>query len=76
MLFLQKIEPKVEQFLLESAKREKFDIGIVSGSDIKKVKEQLGDDVITKYKYVFAENGLVAYVDGKRLPSEVKIINN
>ncbi|XP_011314474.1 phosphomannomutase [Fopius arisanus] len=66
----QKIEAHVEQFLLETAKREKFDIGIVSGSDIVKVKEQLGEDVISKYKYVFAENGLIAYVDEKQLPSE------
>ncbi|XP_063991305.1 uncharacterized protein LOC135169853 [Diachasmimorpha longicaudata] len=66
----QKIEPQMEQFLLESAKREKFDIGLVSGSDIAKLKEQLGEDVIAKYKYVFAENGLVAYVDEKQLPCE------
>jgi len=40
-------------------------IGIVSGSDIVKIAEQIGGvPAIAKYDYIFAENGLVAYKDG------------
>ncbi|XP_015588585.1 phosphomannomutase isoform X2 [Cephus cinctus] len=66
----QPIKPQVEKFLFETVKKE-FDIAIVGGSDISKIKEQLGGGNITeKYKYVFAENGLVSYKEGKKLPSE------
>lgn len=39
-------------------------VGIVGGSDLHKIAEQLGDNVVTAYDYVFSENGLVAYKDG------------
>ncbi|XP_057341704.1 uncharacterized protein LOC130678491 isoform X2 [Microplitis mediator] len=66
-----KIEPNIEKSLLEISKREKFDIAVVGGSDLDKVKEQLGgNDVFKKFKYVFSENGLVAFKDGKQLASE------
>jgi len=44
--------------------RGKCVVGVVSGSDLKKIKEQLGDDLIEKYDYVFTENGLVAHHNG------------
>ncbi|KAF6126467.1 phosphomannomutase 2 [Phyllostomus discolor] len=47
--------------------RQKVKIGVVGGSDLEKVQEQLGNDVVEKYDYVFPENGLVAYKDGKLL---------
>lgn len=47
--------------------RRKTRIGVVGGSDFEKVQEQLGSDVVEKYDYVFAENGLVAYRDGQLL---------
>ncbi|VFV32769.1 phosphomannomutase 2 [Lynx pardinus] len=47
--------------------RRKIKIGVVGGSDFEKVREQLGSDVVEKYDYVFPENGLVAYKDGKLL---------
>ncbi|XP_015189481.1 PREDICTED: phosphomannomutase 2 [Polistes dominula] len=66
----QPIKSNVEKFLLNVLKKE-FDIAIVSGSDLEKIKEQLGnEDIFDKYKYIFAENGLVAYKDGKLLPSQ------
>ncbi|XP_043499600.1 phosphomannomutase 2 [Polistes fuscatus] len=66
----QPIKSNVEKFLLSVLKKE-FDIAIVSGSDLEKIKEQLGsEDIFDKYKYIFAENGLVAYKDGKLLPSQ------
>jgi phosphomannomutase len=40
-------------------------IGMVGGSDLSKQKEQLGEDVLTMFDYVFPENGLMAYKDGK-----------
>lgn len=40
-------------------------VGIVGGSDLHKIAEQLGDNVVTAYDYVFSENGLVAYKNGE-----------
>ncbi|XP_020581367.1 phosphomannomutase isoform X2 [Phalaenopsis equestris] len=40
-------------------------VGVVGGSDLVKISEQLGKSVITDYDYVFAENGLVAYKNGE-----------
>lgn len=56
---------KVSQEMLSFLHRlhEVVDIGIVGGSDLKKIQEQLGDDLLD-YKfidYVFSENGLVSY---------------
>ena len=40
----------------------KVDVGIVGGSDLHKIQEQLGDVLTYPYiDYVFSENGLVAY---------------
>jgi len=56
---------------LETVKKE-FDIAIVGGSDLSKIQEQLdGKSLFEKYKYVFAENGLIAFKDGKPLPTQV-----
>lgn len=58
--------------------RKEFDIAVVGGSDLNKIKEQLGGkNIFEKYKYVFAENGLIAFKDDKQLPTEVSnIIRN
>jgi len=42
-------------------------IGIVGGSDIAKQKEQLGEDVLERWDYVFSENGLVSFKEGREL---------
>lgn len=66
----QVIKPHIEKFLSETVNKE-FDIAVVGGSDLSKVQEQLGgDSIFKKYKYVFAENGLTAYAEGKKLPTE------
>jgi len=45
--------------------RTKVIVGIVGGSDLPKIKEQMGGDYfVESYDYVFAENGLVAYKKG------------
>ena len=36
-------------------------VGVVGGSDLPKITEQLGKIVISDYDYVFSENGLVAH---------------
>ncbi|EFJ52976.1 hypothetical protein VOLCADRAFT_109528 [Volvox carteri f. nagariensis] len=53
------------EFMQELRKRVK--VGIVGGSDLHKIAEQLGDGLLTSYDYVFAENGLVAYKDGQQV---------
>jgi len=46
--------------------RSKVIVGIVGGSDLPKIKEQMGGDYfVASYDYVFAENGLVAYKSGE-----------
>jgi len=45
-------------------------IGIVGGSDLVKQKEQLGESVLDEFDYVFSENGLVAFRDGKQFASQ------
>ncbi|GBG86592.1 hypothetical protein CBR_g41657 [Chara braunii] len=45
-------------------------VGIVGGSDLVKISEQLGKNTTTDYDYVFAENGLVAFKDGKQIGSQ------
>ena len=41
------------------------DIGIVGGSDFKKQQEQLGNDVLSSFDYIFSENGLVSYFNNE-----------
>lgn len=53
------IEPEFEEFLYKKVKS-KASIGIVSGSDLIKVEEQLsGEKLLKEFDYVFPENGLV-----------------
>eukprot|EP00879_Flechtneria_rotunda_P020378 GHRR01021440.1.p1 GENE.GHRR01021440.1~~GHRR01021440.1.p1 ORF type:complete len:195 (+),score=60.69 GHRR01021440.1:115-699(+) len=42
-------------------------VGIVGGSDLFKIQEQLGDNLLTAYDYVFSENGLVAHKAGEQI---------
>ncbi|KYN10074.1 PREDICTED: phosphomannomutase [Trachymyrmex cornetzi] len=65
------ISPSFEKFLLETVKKE-FDIAVIGGSDLNKIQKQLGNEnLFEKYKYVFAENGLIAFKNGKALPSQM-----
>ena len=66
----QRITPDMEQFLLNL--KAKVTVGLVGGSDLTKIAEQMGtksddgaeNDLLAKYEYVFAENGLVAHING------------
>ncbi|XP_069685702.1 uncharacterized protein Pmm2 isoform X2 [Periplaneta americana] len=59
------IEPEMESLLLTELKS-KCVVGLVGGSDFKKISYQMGgsEKVLKEYDYVFAENGLIAYKDG------------
>ncbi|RLM75417.1 hypothetical protein C2845_PM15G26350 [Panicum miliaceum] len=45
-------------------------VGVVGGSDLVKITEQLGRTVITDYDYVFSENGLVAHKNGELIGTQ------
>ena len=58
------ITPTMKEFILKL--KETCVIGIVGGSDLVKMEEQMGGDGCTRmYDYVFSENGLLAFKDGK-----------
>ncbi|KAI5090291.1 phosphomannomutase 2 [Silurus meridionalis] len=59
----QRATPHMQEFVRKLG--QKVRVGVVGGSDLNKIKEQLGDDVIKRVDYVFAENGLVAYRYGE-----------
>ncbi|WKA06044.1 hypothetical protein VitviT2T_023970 [Vitis vinifera] len=50
--------------------RKVITVGVVGGSDLVKISEQLGSSVIDDYDYVFSENGLVAHKDGKLIGTQ------
>lgn len=56
------VSPETVDFLARL--REKIAVGVVGGSDLPKQKEQLGDTP-NMFDWCFAENGLLAYKDGK-----------
>lgn len=62
----KRVEPEMEEFLQKL--RNKVKVALVGGSDLVKIKEQMGEeDVVERFDYVFAENGLVAYKDGVQI---------
>eukprot|EP01132_Coremiostelium_polycephalum_P002144 gene2144-2643_t len=48
----------------------KVKLGVVGGSDLIKIQEQLGSDAVSQYNYLFAENGLYAFKEGSLLASQ------
>ncbi|KAF3796219.1 Phosphomannomutase [Nymphaea thermarum] len=62
----------VTQEMLEFMQKlkEVVTVGVVGGSDLVKISEQLGKTVITDYDYVFSENGLVAYKSGQLIGTQ------
>lgn len=56
----QVISPEMLKFLVDEI-MPVFSVGLVGGSDLPKITEQMsGEDVIKKFDYTFAENGLLA----------------
>jgi len=54
-----KISPEM-RYIIQNL-RKKIQVGIVSGSDMVKQREQLGEDVLDYVDYSFSENGLIAF---------------
>jgi len=50
---------------LNACKEKGVAIGIVSGSDLNKIKEQVGDEIVAKADFTFSENGLYALKQGE-----------
>jgi len=51
---------------LLSELKKRVHVGVVGGSDTKKIQEQLGEHVETEVDYLFSENGLVGFQNGKQ----------
>ena len=66
---LTKSRLTIEQPMIETIKKlnkiENIDLGIVGGSNLKKQKEQLLEENFSYFKYLFSENGLVAFKHGE-----------
>lgn len=62
------ITPEMLQFLQEL--RKVVAVGVVGGSDLVKISEQLGKSAVLDYDYLFSENGLVAYKAGKLIGNQ------
>ncbi|XP_003739542.1 phosphomannomutase [Galendromus occidentalis] len=52
------------------ALHEKVAIGLVGGSDLAKIQEQVGHDCVHKFDYVFSQNGLVAHKKGEHFHNQ------
>jgi len=66
----QLISPEMDD-LLRNRLSKKVSVGLVSGSDLCKVAEQMGGpQVVDNFDFVFPENGLVAYKQGKLIGKE------
>ncbi|RNF02044.1 phosphomannomutase [Trypanosoma rangeli] len=60
-------QPEEVQEIVRRARKAGFSVGVVGGSDFAKQREQLGDDILQQFEYVFAENGLLAYKNGEEI---------
>ena len=67
------VEPHIKAFL--GALRAHVTTAMVGGSDLPKQTEQLGEDVLHMFDYVFPENGLKAY-QGGALIGETSFLNH
>lgn len=65
----QEMKPDMKDLLLNKLNK-KATIGIVSGSDYAKLAEQITNDCVEKFDYIFPENGLVAYKNGELIAKE------
>ncbi|CCW60058.1 unnamed protein product [Phytomonas sp. EM1] len=59
-----KAPPEIKE-VISKARKAGYGVGIVGGSDFSKQKEQLGDNILNEFDYVFSENGLVSYKNGE-----------
>lgn len=64
----KEVSAEMLQFLQDL--RKVVTVGVVGGSDLIKISEQLGNTAVLDYDYVFSENGLVAHKEGKLIGSQ------
>ena len=64
----QKASQETLDFMQELRKH--VTVGSVGGSDLSKIKEQLGSDAETAYDYLFSENGLVGHKAGELIHTQ------
>jgi len=66
---LTKPRNKIEPSMIEAleALQKKVYVGAVGGSDLHKITEQIGSDMVASLDYVFSENGLYTLKGGKLL---------
>eukprot|EP00055_Hartaetosiga_balthica_P005506 m.16255 g.16255 ORF g.16255 m.16255 type:complete len:251 (+) comp4590_c0_seq1:74-826(+) len=62
------MDPKMKEFL--ETLRKKCVIGLVGGSDLVKIQEQVDGSALTAFDFTFAENGLTAFKAGEQLASQ------
>ena len=78
---LTKPRNRVKPAMVQALKslREIIDVGLVGGSDINKIAEQMANDgdnddhvqnLLRRFDYVFAENGLIAYQHGSLIGNQ------
>ena len=61
-----KITPEMKE-LIKSLDSTKYELGVVSGSDLNKISEQL-EEAVNHFTWIFTENGLVTYFAGQPTP--------
>jgi len=64
----KKITEEMHKFMNDLSKV--VTVGVVGGSDLKKIVEQIATDqnnLVNSYDYVFSENGLVAFKNGEKI---------
>ena len=64
-----RITPEFLEYLLLVKKSGLVDMGVVSGSDLKKLEEQIGPDILGLFNWVCSENGLVTYQNAAEIHS-------
>ena len=69
----QEIKPEMKKTLEELQKV--VTVGVVGGSDLVKIREQLTDEIFMKLDYAFAENGCIAFKAGKEIDTGRSITN-
>ena len=66
-LTMPRLEATEEMHEFLKQLRQHVVVGVVGGSDLPKMQEQLGNGMVDKFDYVFAENGLMAFQNGAML---------
>lgn len=68
------VKEEMKKFL--EALRKKVVIGLVGGSDLVKIEEQLDNTAKTAFDFAFAENGLTAFQGTQELAGEVPVLHH